>query len=102
MHAGQQHFRMLIRQNLWCFERVGNGVQVKVLIRKVRNKAAGTIGELVSSAATETLIWAQALQICSQAHADPETELFSTSAGDCTLEYDRATGRYYDVSGAQA
>ncbi|CAK0787500.1 hypothetical protein CVIRNUC_010720 [Coccomyxa viridis] len=34
---------------------------VKVLVRKVRNKAAGTIG-------------------------------------DCTLEYDRATGRYYDVA----
>ena len=30
-------------------EHRGYGVQVKVLIRKVRNKAAGTIGELVFS-----------------------------------------------------
>ena len=25
-------------------------------------------------------------------------EMRSSSAGDCTLEYDRATGRYYDVA----
>lgn len=54
-------------------------MQVKVLIRKVRNKAAGTIGEFVFKSVTTMLIWCHCTLIRispTWALAEPSTEAF--------------------------
>lgn len=70
-------------------------MQVKVLVRKVRNKAAGTIGGssgpiLVCADVALPAVWVAA-QSCGQ-----QAVLLVT--GDATLDYDRVSGRYNDLS----